>query len=47
MTITGLEDVRQQQQAVRGTLSANNVRNAVCDYFMSPAGAVPWQMDKI
>lgn len=46
MTVTGLEDV-PSGQSVRGGLTANNVRNAIADYFLTDAGAVPWQMSKI
>lgn len=47
ISITGLEDVQQQNTPVRGSLSANNIRNILCDYFMSENGSVPWQMSKI
>jgi hypothetical protein len=43
MTVTGLEDV-PDGQPVRGGLTANNVRNKVAEYFLTDAGAVPWQM---
>ena len=45
-TITGLEDLPREATA-RGGLSANNVRQTFCDYFVSNVGAVPWQMSKI
>jgi len=45
MTMTCLEDV-PDGQSVCGGLTANNVRNTVADYFLTDAGAVPWQMLK-
>ena len=45
MTVTGLEDV-PDGQSVRWGLTANSVRNTVADYFLTDAGAVPWQMLK-
>lgn len=44
-TIIGLQDLQQGTQ-LRGGLSANNIRNVMCTYFNSNAGAVPWQMAK-
>jgi len=40
MTVTGLKDVPDGR-------SANNVRYKVADYFLTDAGALPWQMSKI
>lgn len=45
-SITGLEDLGPQNN-VRGGLAANNVRNILCEYFVSSVGSVPWQMTKI
>lgn len=45
-TITGLEDL-PREPTVRGSLSANNVRQMMCNYFLTDAGAVSWQMSKI
>ena len=44
--MNGLEYV-PDGQSVRGRLTANNVWNKVDDYFLTDAGAVPWQMSKI
>ena len=46
LAVPGLEDV-PDGQPVRGGLTANNVRNKVVEYFLTGAGAVPWQMSKI
>lgn len=46
MTITGLEDI-PGEETVRGGISANNVRNILCDYFLTPVGSVKWQLSKI
>jgi len=46
LTVNGLEYV-PDGQSVRGRLTANNVWNKVDDYFLTDAGAVPWQMSKI
>lgn len=46
MSITGLEDILGDR-TTRGGLSANNVRDITCKYFVSSAGSVPWQMSKI
>ena len=43
MTVTGLEHV-PNGQSVRGGLKVDTVRNKVADYFITDAGAVPWQM---
>jgi hypothetical protein len=43
MTVTGLEDV-PDGEPVRGGFTANSVRNKVAEYFLTDAGAVPWQM---
>jgi hypothetical protein len=45
-TVTGLEDV-PDGQSVSGRLTANNVWNKVADYYLTDAGAVPWQMSKM
>lgn len=45
-TITGLEDV-PQENVLRGGLTANNIRNILCTYFVSSVGSIPWQMSKI
>lgn len=45
-TIVGLQDL-QGSHNVRGGLSANNVRNTLCKYFLTDIGAVPWQMSKV
>jgi len=34
-------------QSVYSVLTANNVRYKVADYFLTDAGALPWQMSKI
>jgi len=44
--IIGLDD-KQREQETRGGLAANNVRNVLCDYFTSNAGALKWKMLKI
>jgi len=41
LTVTGLEDVLDGQ-SVRGRLTANNICNKVCNYFLTDAGAAPW-----
>jgi hypothetical protein len=46
LTVTGLEDV-PDGQSVCGGLTANSIRIKVVDYFLTDAGAVPWQMSKI
>lgn len=46
MSITGLEDIRGDR-TTRGGLSANNLRDIMCKYFVSSVGSVPWQMSKI
>jgi hypothetical protein len=46
LIVTGLEVV-PDGQSVCGELTANSVRNKVADYFLTDAGAVPWQMSKI
>ena len=45
MTLTGLEDVTAGQ-SIHGGLTANNVRDKAVDYFLTDAGAVPWQCKK-
>lgn len=45
-TISGLEDVSREPTA-RGGLQANNVRQILTKYFVSPIGSVPWQMSKV
>jgi len=44
--IIGLDEL-QREQETRVGLAANNVRNVLCDYFTSNAGALKWQMLKI
>ncbi|KAJ8949390.1 hypothetical protein NQ318_007486 [Aromia moschata] len=44
--VVGLEEIPREQET-RGGITANNVRNVLCDYFMSDAGALSWQMLKI
>ena len=46
MTATGLKDV-PDGQSVYVVLTSNNVRYKVADYFLTDAGALPWQMSKI
>ena len=46
MTVNGLEDVPDGQSEPRG-LTANSVSNKAADYFLTGAGAVPWQMSNI
>jgi hypothetical protein len=46
MTMTGLEDVPDGQPVCGGS-TANNVRNKVAEYFLTDAGAAPWQMSKM
>ncbi|XP_072401694.1 uncharacterized protein [Diabrotica undecimpunctata] len=46
LTITGLEDI-PRAETVRGSINANNIRNIVSDYFLTPIGSVKWQMTKI
>jgi len=43
-TVTGFEDVTLGQKMRGGGLTANNVRDKAVDYFLTDAGAVPWQM---
>ncbi|CAH1980922.1 unnamed protein product [Acanthoscelides obtectus] len=45
-TIIGLEEV-QGETTTRGGVRANNIRNILCQYFVSSVGSVPWQMSKI
>lgn len=45
-SITGLEDLPREVN-IRGGLTANNIRNTLCRYFMTNAGSVQWQMSKI
>lgn len=45
-SVTGLEDL-PPENATRGGLTANNIRNTLCKYFVSNVGSVPWQMSKI
>jgi hypothetical protein len=42
MTVNGLEHVPDGQSIRRGLTA--NIRNKVADYFLTDAGAVPWQM---
>jgi len=44
-TITGLEDLQPEYSSREG-LSANNIRQTLCDYFVN-VGSVPWQMSKV
>lgn len=46
LTVTGLERL-PRTGSVRSGLSANNVRNKMADYFLTPVGSVPWQFSKI
>jgi hypothetical protein len=39
-----LLEVAPDRHSVRGGLTANNVKNKVAYYFLTDAGAVPWQM---
>lgn len=45
-TVTGLYDVASEE-TVRGGIPANNVRNILSDYFLTPVGSVKWQLSKI
>ncbi|XP_068082720.1 uncharacterized protein [Anabrus simplex] len=45
-SVTGLEDL-PPGNTTRGGLTANNVRNTLCKYFVSNIGSVSWQMSKI
>ena len=46
MTVTGLKDVPDGLSVYVG-LTANSVRYKVADYFLTDAGALPWQMSRI
>lgn len=46
LDINGLEDVSRQHN-IRGTRSGKDVRDYFASYFMSEAGSVMWQMNKI
>lgn len=42
----GLQNIRQGT-SIRGGRHANDVRAEFANYFMSPEGSLPWQMNKI
>ena len=46
ITVTGYENA-PDEHSVRGALTANSARNKAADYFLTDAGALPWQMSKI
>lgn len=46
MSITGLSDISDESN-VRGGPTPNSIRNALCKYFVSDVGSLPWQMSKI
>ncbi|KAG8239201.1 hypothetical protein J437_LFUL018791 [Ladona fulva] len=46
LSIIGLHDIERARHA-RGGISANNVRNMMTDYFLTPNGSVNWQLSNI
>jgi len=43
----GLNDLERVPIHGRGGTNANYIRDSFADYFMSPAGELPWQLNKI
>lgn len=46
LSITGVQSISGSEH-VRGGISANNVRNIMMEYFMTPIGSLKWQFSKI
>lgn len=43
----GLTDVPRAGNIPHGGRTANDIRNNFAEYFVSPEGSLPWQMNKI